>query len=65
MLLGKPTSQNTQKISFSNSLTDAIYVTSVFNLYEFTLSLQLNDEPLRSEPQWIFLSLSRTYYYLC
>lgn len=37
----------------SKMSTDAICVTSVFNLYESILSLQLNYEPLRSEPQWI------------
>lgn len=55
MLLKKATSQNAQKNLFSKMSTDAIYA-----LDESTPSLQW---PLSSEPQWIILYISRTYYY--
>lgn len=41
----------------SKMSTDAICVTSIFNLYESILSFQLNYKALRSEPQWIVLKL--------
>lgn len=41
----------------SKMSTDAICVTSIFNLYESILSFQLSYEALRSEPQQIVLKL--------
>lgn len=41
----------------SKMSTDAICVTSIFNLYESILSFQLSYEALRSEPQQIALKL--------
>lgn len=58
-----PTTATYEKIYFTNyienflfkMLINTVYVVSVFNLYEYILSHQLNYVPLRLAPQRIFL----------